>query len=121
MPLEDATNVHFVAAKRKRQNEKLQKNMPQFPLSITFSAAEMCAKFKGRGRHQGNYYSTPSITLYWRRQRSQLIFHYNESVSNEIDFLYSLRARQSAVYVTGQALAGSNFSQAVAPPGAAMP
>lgn len=50
MPLEDVTNVHFVAAKRKRQNEKLQKNMPQFPFSITFSAAEMCAKFKGRGR-----------------------------------------------------------------------
>lgn len=83
----DVTNVHFVAAKRKRQNEKLKKNMPQFPFSITFSAAEMCAKFKGRDEYQGNYYSTPSITLYWRRQRSQLIFHYNESVSNEIDFL----------------------------------
>lgn len=24
----DVTNVHFVAAKRKRQNEKLKKNMP---------------------------------------------------------------------------------------------
>lgn len=51
--------------------------MPQFPFSITFSAAEMCAKFTGLGEPQPLLSTTTTTQFIWQRSewwRSQLIF-----------------------------------------------
>lgn len=53
MPLEDVTNVHFVAAKRKRQNEKLKKTFRNFRFQSRLAQRKCVRNLRGEEGTKG--------------------------------------------------------------------